>query len=121
MCELIVALSGELCNCPSMDDEVKAYGDRVWNLKAGAVWSKKSCIFPVVKFQQPSQALTCVDPARRFADPVRRPRKQNHVPVLSENSRFSAELSKIRLFRSRILARRSKSAGQGGNRDPSLR
>jgi hypothetical protein len=49
------------------------------NLKQTGVWSKKSCSFPVVEFQQPSQALTGADLPSRFADPVRRHGKQNHI------------------------------------------
>jgi hypothetical protein len=45
-----------------------------------AVWAKNSYSFPVVEFQQPAQALTCADLARRFADSVRCRGKQNHVP-----------------------------------------
>ena len=45
------------------------------------VWSKNSCSFPMVEFQQPAQALTGADLARRFADSVRRSGKQNHIPL----------------------------------------
>jgi len=44
------------------------------------VWSKFSCGFPVVKFEQASQPFAGPDLAGRFTDSVLWPWKKNHIP-----------------------------------------
>jgi hypothetical protein len=52
----------------------------VRHVPCNPVWSKRSCGLAVVEFQQASQPLARLDLASRFADPVFRHRKNNHIP-----------------------------------------
>jgi prepilin-type N-terminal cleavage/methylation domain-containing protein len=55
--------------------------EKPWILFFQPEGSKKSCSLPVIKFKQPSQSLARSDLPGRFTDPVRRRRKQDHIPL----------------------------------------
>jgi hypothetical protein len=50
------------------------------HLYAALVRSKFSCGLAIVEFQHASHSLARLDLAGAFADSVRRPRKENHIP-----------------------------------------
>jgi hypothetical protein len=75
-------LAAHLLDVIHRDAQVQAFGQtitQIFGLAGDPVWSKRSCGFPVIEFQQASQTFAGVNLTRGFTDSVCRRGEQDDI------------------------------------------